>query len=353
MLALRAEPGSDTPHLAKVPVPEPGPFDVLVEVAAAGLAPGMLRLLARGAFKRLPTTLGHEGAGTVVAAGERVSTPVVGQRVRVHANLTCRACTYCRTDREMMCPEQAMIGHAAFSEGPTPLYDAYHDGCLAEYVRVPYWQVDPLPDAVGFDLGAKVHDLANAMRALKSAAPSPGATVVITAATGTMGTATIKLAPVFGVGRLVLVGRDAGRLDAVRHLAGDVPVETVPVTEETDLTARLRPLAPEAVIDFTPEGPVLTQAAAALATGGTLVHMGGNPAPLSLPARVWMAKCLRLVGTRSCTRTDALEVLALLDSGVLAADELITHRFPLSEARRALAATRNRAEPIWMAVVNP
>ncbi|MEU1998942.1 hypothetical protein ABZ511_31295 [Nocardia gamkensis] len=48
-----------------------------------------------------------------------------------------------------------------------------------------------------------------------------GSTVVITAATGTMGTATIKLAEHFGIARLVLVGRSAGRLAAVTQLAGN------------------------------------------------------------------------------------------------------------------------------------
>ena len=54
-----------------------------------------------------------------------------------------------------------------------------------------------------------------------------GGTLVITAATGTMGTATIKLASFFGAGRLILVGRSAERLEAVRPLAGSLPVETV------------------------------------------------------------------------------------------------------------------------------
>ncbi|WP_018658444.1 alcohol dehydrogenase catalytic domain-containing protein [Actinomadura flavalba] len=363
MLAARALEGSAALHLVETPVPEPGPADVLVRVASAGLAPGMMKLLELGAFTRLPTTLGHEAAGTVAAVGADVPGFAAGDRVRVHPNLTCRSCVYCRTDREMMCAQQAMIGHAAFGDVPMPLYDAYHDGGLAEYVRVPHWLLDPLPDRVGFDVGAKVHDLANAVRALKCADLPLGATLVVTAATGTMGTATIRLAAHFGVARLVLVGRSADRLAAVAPLAGGVPVETVALDELPDdwaqtqgLTRRLRALVPDgahAVLDFVPEGPVLTQATAAMATGGTLVHMGANPAPLPVPARVWMAKCWRFVGTRSCTRADAQQVLDLLGRGTLHADDLITHRFPLAEADRAVAAMRSRDEPIWMAVVNP
>ncbi|MCX4904653.1 alcohol dehydrogenase catalytic domain-containing protein [Streptomyces sp. NBC_00878] len=363
MLAARAEKGSAELHLQEISIPEPGPMDVLVKVASAGLAPGMMRLLAMGAFKHLPTTLGHEVAGTVAAVGADVTGMVTGTRVRVHANLNCRSCTYCRSDRDMMCPQQAMLGHAAFGEVPMPLYERYHDGGLAEYIRVPHWLVDPLPDSVSFDVGAKVHDLANAVRALKLAQLPLGGTLVVTAATGTMGTASVKLARHFGVGRLILVGRSAERLSAVRRLAGDVACDMVAIEDlpadwgtGQGLTRALRKLVPQgadAVLDFIPEGPATSQSLAALATGGTLVHMGANQAPLTLPMIAIMANCWRVVGTRACTRTDAKDVLALLDSGALDAQDLITHRYPLADVGEAVAAMQSRAEPIWMAVINP
>ncbi|WP_410676152.1 alcohol dehydrogenase catalytic domain-containing protein [Amycolatopsis sp. cmx-4-68] len=363
MLALRALKGAVTPVLERIPVPEPGPRDVIVKVVAAGIAPGMLRLLETGAFPNLPTTLGHEAAGTVAAVGSDVSDVVIGDRVRVHPNLNCLECGYCRTDREMMCSRQAMIGHAAFGNVDMPLYDEYHNGGLAEYVRIPRWLMDPLPPSVSFDVGAKVHDLANAVRALKCADLPTGATVAVTAATGTMGTATVKLAGHFGVGRLVLVGRDLERLAGVRPLSGKVATEVVALDELASdwagtggLTRALRAVAPQgidAVVDFISEGPAITQSMAALATGGTLVHMGANAAPLALPAIAMMVNCWRFVGTRACTRSDAQEVLRLLASGSLETDELITHRYALADAPAAMDAIQRRAEPMWMTVVNP
>ncbi|WP_235828599.1 alcohol dehydrogenase catalytic domain-containing protein [Actinomadura rubteroloni] len=363
MLAARAHKDSDALHLHKIPAPVPGPQDVLVKVASAGLAPGMMTLLARGAFTHLPTTLGHEAAGTIAAVGSEVAGIAIGTRVRVHPNLNCGSCRYCRSDRDMMCPQQSMIGHAAFGDVPMPLYDRYHDGGMAEYIRVPHWLVDTLPDNVSFDVGAKVHDLANAVRALKCAELPLGATLVVTAATGTMGTATVKLARHFGITRLILIGRSAERLAAVRPLAGDLPTDTVALEElppdwakEGGLTRALRALVPQgadAVLDFVPEGPATSQALAALATGGSLVHMGGSSAPLSLPMIAIMVNLWRVVGTRACTRTDVHEVLTLLAQGALDAEELITHRYPLAEANEAIDAIQSRKEPIWMAVVNP
>jgi threonine dehydrogenase-like Zn-dependent dehydrogenase len=81
--------------------------------------------------------------------------------------------------------------------------------------------------------------------------------------------------------------------------------------------------------------------------------MGANRAPVALPYIAVMVNCWRIVGTRACTRSDAREVLTMLDDGSLAIDDLITHRFPLAQADVAVAALQNRVEPIWMAVVNP
>jgi threonine dehydrogenase-like Zn-dependent dehydrogenase len=363
MLALRAHRDSTVLLLEEIGVPEPGPLDVVVKVASAGLAPGMVRLLEMGAFKHLPTTLGHEAAGTIAAVGSAVPDFGVGDRVRVHPNLNCGRCDYCRSDRDMMCRQQAMLGHAAFGDIALPLYDEYHNGGIAEYVRIPHWLADRVPESVSFDVAAKVHDIANALRALKCADLRPGSTVVITAATGTMGTATVRLAGHFGIARLILVGRDSERLASVAGLAGPIPTDTVALAELPEdwaahggLTRRLRELAPtgaQAVLDYIPDGPVTAQAMGALATGGTLVHMGANTTPLMVPPIALMINCARFVGTRACTRTDAHEVLRLLESGLLIADDLVTHRFPLRDAVKAVDLMQERAEPMWMTVVNP
>jgi threonine dehydrogenase-like Zn-dependent dehydrogenase len=363
MLAARAQQGSAEVHLDKIPVPEPGPRDVVVKVAAAGLAPGVLTLLAQGAFRHLPTTLGHEAAGTVTAVGSEVADVAVGSRVRVHPNLNCRNCAYCLSDREMMCAQQAMVGHAAFGSATMPLYEQYHDGGLAEYVRVPHWLIDALPDHVSFEVGAKVHDLANAVRALKCAALRPGSTLVVTAATGTMGTATIKLARHFGVSRLILVGRSTEWLEAARNLGGGIATEIVALDSLGDdwetqagLTRALRTLVPQgvdAVLDFVPAGPASAQVLTALAMGGSFVHMGGNTSPLMIPVIAIMVNCWRVIGTRACTRADAREVLALLENHALDTEELITHRYPLTDIDTAITALQSRTDPIWMSVVIP
>ncbi|MFC4911798.1 alcohol dehydrogenase catalytic domain-containing protein [Actinomadura gamaensis] len=363
MRAARAYRGSDVLHLEKVPVPEVGEHDVLVRVAAAGLAPSTMKLLAAGMFRHLPTVPGHEAAGTVERVGSAVDPSLVGRRVRVHPMLSCLDCDYCTSDRQQMCAEAAMIGQGAFGTGKLELYARYHDGGLADFVRAPHWLIDEIPDNVSFDLAAKVHDLGNAMRALKCAGALTGATVVITAATGTMGTASIVLAEHFGIDRLILVGRSAERLEAARGLVPHLRADTIALEDlgsdwETagGLTARIRELVPggpEAVLDYLPAGPGGEQALRSMANGGVFVHMGGNSAPLAVPMRETMLGCWRYVGTRGCTRDDTDAVLRLLASGEVRGEQLITHRFALDDVNDALTALAGRREPMWMGVIRP
>lgn len=361
MLAARAYPGQDSLVLEEIDRPDAGPGEVIVRVRAAGLAPGLFHVLKHGLIPLLPAPVGHEIAGDVVELGDGVSELEVGQRVRVHPTLTCRSCDYCLTDRDQMCSASAMIGHAVFGPDAMPLYKRYHAGGLAEFVRVPAWLVDPLPANVGYDVGSKVHDLANALRALKLADLRPGATLVVTAATGAMGMATIRLAPLFGVRRVLAVGRSSDRLESVRQTAPSlidvVGLDRLDSTwgESGGLTAAVRQAIPQgadAAIDFLPEGPGSAQVVAALRNGGTLVHMGGNQASVGGFAPLLFA-CHRIVGTRNCSRTDAHEVLAMLGSGVVSADDLITHRYRLSDVNNAVESLLARSEPIWMATVHP
>ena len=338
--------------------PTPGPSDVVVRVAAAGLAPGIFNLMRMGSIPLFPTIVGHEIAGTVVEVGSAADAGVMGKRVRVHPLLGCGRCEYCTSDREMLCSAHSMIGHAVFGPDAMGLYSRYHNGGLAELVVVPQTHVDELPDEIGFDLGAKIHDFAMAVRALTLASVPPAGTLVVTAATGAMGTATILLAREFGVSRIIAVGRDEARLEAVRQLdpervrtlflGDDTPAEAV-----VGMVRSIDPAGAHAVIDYLPEGPGLAKLFGAIRAGGLIVHMGMNRVPFAIPQIAIAVNCISFLGTRSCTRHDALSALRILGQEPARYEQLVTHRFPLDEANQARELLQSRSEPLWMLVVNP
>ena len=149
---------------------------------------------------------------------------------------------------------------------------------------------------------------------------------------------------------------------AIAALAPDL-VETLTTedlpenwAEDGLLTKAIRDLVPEgpdAVIDYLPSGPGTWQAVASMRPGGSAVIVGGNQAPPTLPALAIMVNSWSVVGTRSCTRSDALELINLLRARRLKVDDLITHRFPLHDANTAMEVVRDRSEPTWMVVAKP
>ncbi len=360
MLAGRAHEGATELSLEEIPRPEVGPGEALIKVASAGLAPGVLTLWQLGRYPILPRTLGNEAAGWIEEVGPGVTAFSVGDRVRLHPNLSCGACEYCLTDREQMCSAHSVIGQGIYGSAAMPLYQRYHHGALAEFVLAPARLIDPLPEEISFDAAAKVHDIADAARVLRTAAIPPGGTVVLTAATGTIGAAAVRMARFFGVGRLIAVARSDARLQQIRELEPDlvqtVALEDVDLEQPGALTGAIRRLAPDgpdAVIDFLPEGPGTWQAITSLKVGGTAVVMGSNMSPPPVPTLAIMVNCWRIVGTRGCTREDTRQVMSWLVQGALQVDDLITHRFALSDVLAAQRAVRDRAEPTWMVIVHP
>jgi threonine dehydrogenase-like Zn-dependent dehydrogenase len=361
MLAARGHAGETTVRLESIDIPEIGDDDVLVKIVSAGTAPGLFALLAAGMLKPLPMTLGHEGAGTVAAVGRDVREFAAGHRVRIYPTLNCGRCRYCLSDKQMMCDHASIMGFVAFGL-PVASYDRYHDGCFAEYMRVPQSQLDHLPDNVSFDVGAKIQDIATAVRCLKTAALPAAGTLMILAATGSLGTATIKLAKHYGVARLILVGRSHERLVAASRLSG-LSTDIVAFDrlgkdwpERRGLARQIMEILPkgaDAIIDYTPSGTDHWQVMPGLAKGGTFVHLGGNKAPCPLPMVALIQNCWRIAGTRNNSRIDSYEVLDLLSKGLLQAEDLITHRFSLQEFDKAVQSMQSRTEPMWMSVINP
>lgn len=361
MQALRAHSRTSGLKLEETEIPKLGPSDVLIKVVSAGISPGIIKMIQAGKA-RLPSTAGHEVAGTIESMGSGASGSElkVGDRVRLHPTLACRSCLHCDAGQDSTCEKAALIGFSNFGV-ESELYDKYHNGGLAEFVRAPHYLVDKLPDCVSFEVAAKVHDLATASRALKLADLRKASTIVLTAPTGTMGALTLRLAAIYSVRHIILVGRSKERLEQVRSLTS-VRTSVLALEpsdgfdpETANLVGELKTLAPEgidAIIDYIPAGNALDKVVPALRTGGALVHMGGNVAVLQMPLMVIMVNGWKVTGGRANTRLDVHECLEWLSTKQIDIEDLFTHKFKLSEIDQALDLLVTRKEPAWLSVVN-
>jgi len=361
MLAARAHAREYRLRLDRVPVPDLRPGEALVRVGAAGVSRGLLALWqATDKIKLLPTVLGHEAAGTVVAASGAAQ-ELVDRRVRVHAALGCGRCAACRAGDDHDCPGLAMIGYALFGARVSAAYRRYHDGGLAEYVRVPSANLDPLPDEIPFEVACKLGSAAVAVRAVRQA--GPGETLVVSGASGAAGAVAVAAAPLLGFHTVVAVASDPDGLAALQArvpgLRAAIATRSLPSgLPDHALThaihAALGGRRPDALVDFTPVGShVPGQAIRALRPGGRAVLVAGNPSTIALPYAEIMAGRYQLLGTGGAPRREVTELTELVRSGRLDLAALVTHRFPLAEAGAAADTVMSRRGAPMLVVVTP
>ena len=185
---------------ADVPIPEIGPTDVLIRVAAAGICHSDAHYRAGiSKIDHLPLTLGHEVAGRVEQIGRNVANVSTGDRVCVHYLAHCGTCEFCVRGLEQFCRSGQMIGK-------------HRDGGYAEFIKVPSANAFPLPDEIPFEVGAiMMCSSATALHALNKARLKYGQSVAIFGFGG-LGFSALQLARAFDCGDVYVVEINPAKL---------------------------------------------------------------------------------------------------------------------------------------------
>ncbi|QYZ71693.1 NADPH:quinone oxidoreductase family protein [Neotabrizicola shimadae] len=308
MRAWRIESLGDSPVLANLDRPEPGPGQALVRVAAAGLNFADL-LMAKGAYQdrpALPFTPGLELAGRVEALGPGTAGPPPGTRVAA-ATL----------------------------------------GAFAEYALVPAETLVPLPDtmdfatAAGFLIAYGTSHLALAHRARLQ----PGETLFVTGAAGGVGLTAVEIGVRMGA-RVIASARGADRLDIARAAGAHHLIDS----EAPGLKEALKDLGGIDVFYDPVGGPAFDAALRAARPEGRLIPIGfasGEVPPI--PANLLLVKNLTVIGlwwggyTRFAPAL-ARDSLATLFDWVAegALKPLVSHALPFDALPEALALIRDR-----------
>jgi alcohol dehydrogenase, propanol-preferring len=303
---------------AEVPVPEPGPGQVLLRVRVCGVCRTDLHIV-DGELPdiRLPIVPGHEIVGIVEALGPGVTPLALGRRVGIPwLGHTCGICPYCAAHQENLCDRPIFTGHG-------------RDGGFATHVVADAAYAFPLDD---FD--------------------DPVAAAPLLCA-GLIGWRSLKLAGegrrigLYGFGAaahiIAQVCRWQGRDVYAFTRAGDAAAQAHALSLGARWAGGSEDLPPEpldAAILFAPVGALVPAALSAVRKGGRVVcggiHMSDIP---SFPYRIMLEERI-LRSVANLTRRDAEEFLALApDAGV----RTQTVTYPLAEANRALDDLRRGA----------
>ena len=291
-----------------VPVPTPGPGEVLIEVARAGICGTDLHIL-DGDYElaRFPMTPGHEFAGTVAAVGEGVRLRHVGERVTADPNLPCGLCPECQRGAVNQCHHLAVVGVS-------------RDGAFARYLTIPERVVVPIGD-LPFAEGALVEPLACVVWGLERIRVRAGDLALVLGA-GPMGCLLVQALKASGAARVAVVDIAPARLALARTLGADLAV----TPDDLALLRDLAPLGFELVVEATGIPSVLEGAIDHARPGGTVWVFGVAPgdAMAKVSPYLLFRRDLALVGTFAVNQT-VPRAVAMIQGGAVRVAPLVSH----------------------------
>jgi L-iditol 2-dehydrogenase len=307
-------------RVQEMPVPEIGPGEMLVKVAASGICGSDVMEWYR--IKKAPLVLGHEISGEIAEVGEGVEKYKVGQRVFVSHHIPCNTCRYCLNGQHTVCETLHTTN--------------YDPGGFAEFIRVPRLNVDRgvfvLPDEVSHEGGVFVEPLACVIRGQRMARLQPGQTVLILGS-GISGLLHLLLARALGAGRIMTTDISSYRLKAARDLGADAVIdarEDVPARVFQMNGGRLADL----VIICSGALPVFKQALESVDKGGTVLFFAPSDPGVDIPVplnKFWR-NGITLLPSYGNSPFDAVQAIELMRAGRIDVGKMITHRLKLEES---------------------
>jgi propanol-preferring alcohol dehydrogenase len=337
MKAIRLTGWGTPAELVNVPVPEPGPGEVLLRVAGAGLCHSDLHLMhwPAGALPyALPFTLGHEIAGVVAGVGPGADGVELGEPLLVYGPWGCGRCRACGVGAEHLCETERAWRGAGLGR----------DGGLAEYVVVPSPRLtvpldglDPVAAAPLADAGlTPYHAIRRARDRLE-----PGTTAIVIGAGG-LGHVAVQLLKALSPVRVVAVDRRDEALDVAVRSGADVALPAAGLTaSELRMAAGRRGAA--VVLDCVGSDETLALAAGAVAPGGhvALLGLAGGTFPMRFGA---VPLETPVIFSNWGTRAELADVVALARDGAIAieTEPVALAGVPAAYERLATGANRGR-----------
>ena len=335
------------PHdlrLETLPVPEIGPGELLVRVAACGVCPTDIKKIQYGTVPP-PRVFGHETAGTVVRLGRGVRQLKPGDRVALHHHVPCRTCHACRHRAFAQCAQYKRTGITA---GYEPAGGGY-----AEYVRVmPFVLpgVVKIPARNSFLEGAMLEPVNTVLKAVNRLGLLRGDTVLV-AGQGPIGLMFTRLLVLRGM-KVVATDlfsarlRIAAELGAAEIFQVKIPKSKAPPNRERSEASLLKHIVSvsggrglDAAVIAVPNADVVRQAQRLVRGGGRVMLFSHtrrhDEVPIDL-AEVCVDE-KDLIGSYSADFELQDEVARLVFSRRLDVRRLVTHEFPLEKTAEAVA----------------
>lgn len=321
---LKPEPGI---WQVEVEIPNPGPNDVLIEVAVSAICGTDMHIYNWDDWAQhtipVPMVVGHEFVGRVAALGSHVDGLQLGQRVSGEGHITCGYCRNCRAGTRHLCRNTIGVG-------------VNRPGSFAQYLMIPAVNVFPIPDAVDDRHAAIFDPLGNAVHTAL-AFNLVGEDVLITGA-GPIGLMAAAVARHVGARHVVITDVNDYRLDLGRQMGAD---RVVNVSREA-LPEVMRDLGMregfDVGLEMSGNAAAMDQMFSVMNHGGRIAQLGIPAAPVALDYEKLVFKGLTLKGIYGREMFETwYKMTAMLESG-LNIDPVITHEFSITDFQQGFDA---------------
>lgn len=311
-------------RIEDMPIPEIRANEALVRMKACGICGS--DTMDWYVNKKAPYFLGHEPAGVIERVGSEVKKFKEGDRVFVHHHAPCFECKFCRRKQYSLC----LTWKASKLE----------PGGMADFFRVPAVNLNgdtlKLPDRLTFEDGALIEPTACVVKSLRKASLR-GDERVLVIGLGVMGQMHIVLAKHYGVHQIIGADLVPYRLQKAVAFGADTVVDV----RSENLVEQVSSVTSGSLADLVIVGPgstsVMKTALQCVGKGGTVLFFTPTRKEdvLQLSPFDLYFNEIDLICSYSCGPDDTREALSLIERGVINADRLVTHRFPLEKIQEA------------------
>ena len=312
-------------ELREVEEEPPAANQVKIEVRACGICGSDLHILHDeiNIPMRPPVVIGHEFSGVVVEKGSEASNEIrIGDRVTAEPNVyTCGQCRYCRSEYYNLCPDRKVLGY-------------WYNGGFARYTNAT--RVHKLPDNVSFVAGSLTEPVAICVHGIIEQTGISAGDFVIVTGPGPIGLIAALMALTEG-GTVLVCGTSADRHRL--RLAEELGVQHTLNAEEYDALERVRQLTEgdgaDVVLECSGYPAAARMGLEIVRKRGKYSQIGLFGKPIEIDFEKIAFKEIRVTGSVSQRRPSWKRALNLMGRGIVPAEKLVSHQFPLSEWKKA------------------
>ncbi len=316
--------------LEEVPVPTPGPNDVLIKVSKTAICGTDVHIYNWDQWAAetvpVPMVTGHEFSGTIVETGSAVDNYQTGQRVSAEGHIVCGACRNCRAGRGHLCRNTKGIG-------------VNRPGAFAQYVVVPAHNLFVIADDVSDETAAMFDPFGNAVHTALSF-DLVGEDVLVTGA-GPIGIMAALVADAVGARKVVITDINDTRLCLARKLG----IETVVDARAQSLFEVMEQIGMKEGFDVGLEmsgaAPAFRDMIDVMNNGGKIAILGIAPTGFEIDWNKVIFKMLTLKGIYGREMFETWYKMTTLVQGRIDLSALITHRIPAAHFQEGFDVMRS------------